>query len=296
LEMAILLVLLERFGKAIRSPSRDTVLSMISKDVGAGKAFGLHELLDQIGAVIGPLTVSVIMLSTNNDYHYAFGLLFIPFVLLSVFLTHTYRRIRSKTVSEAAEPITKREKLTKPFYIYTFAVLLNTLGLIPPALILFKASEILRPLRQDWIVPLIYLLIQGVDAPAALLSGYAFDKFGIKLLIVPFLLSLFPTLFAMFDSGLTILLVASVFSGLVLGMQESIYRAAVSNLAPMSARGTAYGIFHAVYGLGLLVGGGIYGFFIDIRLPLIGVIVYVAAMQSTAVASLLNACSRKRTD
>jgi len=45
-EIAIVLVLLERLGKAFRSPSRDTVLSIVSKDVGTGKAFGIHELLD----------------------------------------------------------------------------------------------------------------------------------------------------------------------------------------------------------------------------------------------------------
>nr|MDO8088483.1 hypothetical protein [Candidatus Sigynarchaeum springense] len=49
IEMAILLVLAERVGKAFRTPSRDTVLSLISKDVGTGKAFGVHELLDQVG-------------------------------------------------------------------------------------------------------------------------------------------------------------------------------------------------------------------------------------------------------
>ena len=48
-EIAIILVLLERIGKAVRSPSRDTVLSVIGKDLGTGKAFGLHELFDQIG-------------------------------------------------------------------------------------------------------------------------------------------------------------------------------------------------------------------------------------------------------
>jgi len=60
-KIAVILVLLERLGKACRSPSRDTVLSIISKDVGAGKAFGIHEFLDQIGAIAGPLIVATLM-------------------------------------------------------------------------------------------------------------------------------------------------------------------------------------------------------------------------------------------
>lgn len=179
LEVAIILVLLERFGKALRSPSRDTVLSVISKDVGAGKAFGIHELLDQIGAIIGPAMVAALMFATSN-YQFTFSFLFIPFLLLLVALVYTYKKVGTKTV--VAEPKRmegKKEKLTKPFYVYTLAVLLNTLGLITFSLILYKAAAIL-PQSQAWMVPVIYLLIQGIDAPVALIGGYAYDKLALE--------------------------------------------------------------------------------------------------------------------
>jgi sugar phosphate permease len=148
------------------------------------------------------------------------------------------------------------------------------------------------PLKQDWIVPLIFLLIQGVDAPAALLSGYAYDKFGISVLTIPFILSLFPPLFAMFDAGLTMLIVSSVFFGLVLGMQESIYRAAVSDLTPISSRGTAYGIFNTAYGAGFLISGALYGYLIGYKAPFIVAGIYVFTMQMAAIVFLLNARSK----
>jgi MFS family permease len=292
LEMATLLVLVERFGKALRSPSRDTVLSVISKEVGAGKAFGLHELLDQVGAVLGPLMVATLMFATNNNYRYTFSFLLIPFLMLLAALTYTYKRIRARTTIESPKKKEKRERIPRPFYVYTLAVLLNTTGLIPFTLILFKASEIVMPLKQDWIVPLIFLLIQGVDAPAALLSGYAYDKFGISVLTIPFILSLFPPLFAMFDAGLTMLIVSSVFFGLVLGMQESIYRAAVSDLTPISSRGTAYGIFNTAYGAGFLISGALYGYLIGYKAPFIVAGIYVFTMQMAAIVFLLNARSK----
>jgi MFS family permease len=292
LEMATLLVLVERFGKALRSPSRDTVLSVISKEVGAGKAFGLHELLDQVGAVLGPLMVAALMFATNNNYRYTFSFLLIPFLMLLAALTYTYKRIRARTTIESPKTKEKRERIPRPFYVYTLAVLLNTTGLIPFTLILFKASEIVMPLKQDWIVPLIFLLIQGVDAPAALLSGYAYDKFGISVLTIPFILSLFPPLFAMFDAGLTMLIVSSVFFGLVLGMQESIYRAAVSDLTPISSRGTAYGIFNTAYGAGFLISGALYGYLIGYKAPFIVAGIYVFTMQMAAIVFLLNARSK----
>ena len=294
LEIAVILVLLERFGKAFRSPSRDTILSIISKDVGAGKAFGIHELLDQIGAILGPLMVAFLMLSTNN-YSFTFSFLFLPFLVLLVVLAYTHKRIGSKTIVIESQKIEgKREKLARPFYIYTFAVLLNTVGLIPYTLILYKTSEILQP-TQQWIVPLIYVLIQGVDAPMALIAGYAYDKFGIGVLVMPFLLSLFPPLLTMVGAELSTLIAAAIVFGLVLGTQESIYRAAVSELTPISSRGTAYGIFNTAYGVGFLISGALYGLLMELKPPFIAVIFYVCVTQIIATASLLSIRSELKT-
>jgi MFS family permease len=288
LEIAVILVLLERFGKAFRSPSRDTVLSIISKDVGAGKAFGIHELLDQIGAIGGPLLVAVLMFYTNNNYNFTFSFLFLPFLVLLVFLAYTYKKISFKTIAFETRNIEgKKEKLAKPFYTYTFAVLLNSAGLITYTLILYKASTILQP-TQQWIVPLIYLLIQGVDAPMALIAGYAYDKFGIGVLVMPFLLSLFPPLLTMVGAELSTLIAAAIVFGLVLGTQESIYRAAVSELTPISSRGTAYGIFNTAYGVGFLISGALYGLLMQLSTPFIIVVCYVLITQVTATASLLS--------
>ena len=287
LEIAVILVLLERFGKAFRSPSRDTVLSIISKDVGAGKAFGIHELLDQVGGILGPLMVASLMLSTNN-YNFTFSFLFLPFLVLLVVLAYTYKKISFKTIEFETRKIEgKKEKLAKPFYAYSFAVLLNSAGLITYTLILYKASTILQP-TQQWIVPLIYLLIQGVDAPMALIAGYAYDKFGIGVLVMPFLLSLFPPLLTMVSAELSTLIAAAVIFGLVLGMQESIYRAAVSELTPISSRGTAYGILNTAYGVGFLISGAVYGLLMELRPPFIMVIFYALIMQIAATASLLS--------
>lgn len=288
LEIAIILVLLERFGKAFRSPARDTVLSVISKDIGAGKAFGIHELLDQIGAIIGPAIVTSIMFATNNNYNITFSFLFIPYIMLIIALIVTYKKVGAKTIIPKPPKIEgKTRKLAKPFYIYTLAVLINTLGLITFSLILFRASEIL-PETLQWMVPLIYLLIQGIDAPVALIGGYAYDKYGVGILIIPFVLSVFPTLFAMAATELWMVIVAAAVFGLVLGMQESVYRAAVSELAPLSSRGTAYGIFNTAYGFGFLIGGVLYGSLIDIKAPFIITIIFVLATQVTATGLLLS--------
>jgi MFS family permease len=97
----------------------------------------------------------------------------------------------------------------------------------------------------------------------------------------------------MVDTGLPMLIIASVFFGVVLGMQESIYRAAVSDLAPLSSRGTAYGIFNAAYGFGLLISGAVYGVMISYGLPFILVLFYAIVMQATSIVFLISACRKQ---
>jgi len=143
-------------------------------------------------------------------------------------------------------------------------------------------------------VPLFYVLIQGIDAFFALLSGYAYDKFGMKFLTLPFILSLFPPLFAMSDAGLSSLVVASAFFGIVLGMQESIYRAAVSEFTPVSSRGTAYGIFSTALGFGFLISGGVYGSLIDFNAPFSVTLLFVILTQAIAIISLLQTAQRRK--
>lgn len=262
IEVVMALLLLERFGKALRSPSRDTVVSIVSKGVGSGKAFGLHEAIDQIGAVIGPLILGGVMFYTANNYSIAFKILLIPFVLMLVAIAYTYRKIGKGVEVEAKNIKDEGTSLTRGFWIYCIAILLNTLGLIPVALILYSGSSILQPLGQQWIVPLLYVIVQAVDAPMALFSGYFFDKLGVKLLSLPFIIAIFPA-FLVSYGGLAGLITACVAFGFVLGMQESIYRAAISDLVPLRRRGTAYGIFNTALGVGTLASGVIFGFLID---------------------------------
>jgi MFS family permease len=262
IEVVMALLLLERFGKALRSPSRDTVVSIVSQGVGSGKAFGLHEAIDQIGAIVGPLILGVVMFYTANNYPIAFKILLIPFVLMLVAIAYTYRKIGKGVQVEAKNIKDEGSSLTRGFWIYCIAILLNTLGLVPVALILYSGASILQPLGQQWIVPLLYVIVQGVDAPMALISGYLFDRVGVKLLTLPFILAIFPAFFVSYG-GLVGVIAACITFGFVLGMQESIYRAAICDLVPLNRRGTAYGIFNTALGLGTLASGIIFGFLME---------------------------------
>jgi len=293
-EIAVVLYLLERLGKALRTPSRDTILSVVSEEVGTGKAFGFHELMDQIGATVGPTAVATMMLFSGNNYSQTYSFLFLPFLVLLGSLLYAYKKVGERTIVAIEKSVAKHGRgrvLGKSFYMYTAAVVLSTVGLIPASLILYKSSAILQPQGMSWMVPLIYLLIQGIDAATAMISGLAYDKYGIKVLAIPFILAMLPSLLTLAATELAMLAVAAATFGVVLGMQESIYRAAVSKFTSASSRGTAYGIFNAALGIAFLISGGIYGFFLDYNVPLLMISPFTVLLQIVAVITLLRAAS-----
>ena len=285
IEVVMALLLLERLGKALRSPSKDTVVSIVSKGVGSGKAFGLHEAIDQIGAVIGPLILGGVMLYTANSYPISFEVLLIPYALMIVAIAYTYRKIGKGVDVEAKSIRGEGVSLSRGFWIYCVAILLNTLGLIPVALILYTGSSILQPQGQQWIVPLLYVVVQVVDAPMALISGYFFDRVGVKLLALPFILAILPAFLVSYGGFVGVIATCIIF-GLVLGMQESIYRAAIADLVPLNRRGTAYGIFNTALGLGTLASGVIFGFFIDQSYSAIVPMGFAMVLQVGAIVAL----------
>lgn len=290
-EIAILLVVIERVAKAFRSPARDTLISVSTKSVGTGKAFGFHELMDQLGAVSGPAVLAVILYFTNNNYFYAFSSLIIPYFLLILILIITYMKVKPYT-DKALSSIHSREKISKgslpkAFYLYSLAVFLNTAGLITAQLIQYIAGLIMAL----WMISILYLMIQAVDAFFAPISGYIYDRTGRYILVVPFILSIIPSVFALQKTYYSVL-VAAIFIGAILGMQESIYRAAVSDVSTIDRRGVAYGLFYVFYGFGFIVSGYVFGTFIDQNIYT-EAIIYSIMMQIIAIILLLASSRQK---
>lgn len=124
--------------------------------------------------------------------------------------------------------------------------------------------------------------------PNTIAAGRLFDKMGMKILALPFVLSVFPVLFVSFGN-LTGVIAACVMFGFVLGMQESIYHAAVSEFVPLSKRGTAYGVFNALLGFGTLASGVIFGFLIDSGCLTMTWVGFTLTLQTIAVITLLKA-------
>ena len=124
----------------------------------------------------------------------------------------------------------------------------------------------------------------GVDAIVAILIGKAYDRVGLKTLMVIPLLSLFIPFLA-FSNSIASVIIGVILWGGVLGVHETIMRAAIADLTPISRRGSAYGIFNTIYGLSWLLGGALMGILYEISLSYL--IILAALFELVSIPVLL---------
>ena len=260
-QVAAILIIIERIGKGIRSPARDTILSHATKQVGRGFGFGIHEALDQVGAIIGPLIFSLVFF-LNFGYSQGFLILFLPVILALAFLLLAKQKVPSPEKFEVKSRKIKA-KLPKIFWFYILFTFLSVAGLANFQLISFHLKT--KSIIADASIPLLYVVAMSFDALVALLIGKIYDKVGMKALaLIPLLTIFIP--FLGFSSSCTFAILSAIFLGSVLGIHETIMRAAVADLTSIEHRGFAYGIFNTVYGLALFLGSLVIGFLYEISL------------------------------
>jgi len=262
--IAGILVLLERLGKAIRTPSRDTIISFIGAKYGSGISFGIHEFLDQIGALSGPLLVFLILSLSKNNYKLSFLILIIPAILCLIFLFWAKMKFSNISEIEIRGKHYESFKSSKKFWIYTIAIGFVSFGFIDFALISYHYKKI--NLFEPNIIAILYSIAMITDAISSIILGKLFDKFGIKVLLISILLTSFssPLLF-LFNEKMIIFL-AIILWGIGIGSQESIMRAYISNIIKKEERATAFGIFNSIYGFSWFIGSLMIGYLYSLSL------------------------------
>ncbi len=279
-EAAAVLLLVERLGKGIRSPAKDTILSYATHSVGRGLGFGIHEAIDQIGAVAGPLIFAV-SIAVSGGYKTGFALLAIPFLLLMGALVLAFRKVpypESFEESPRGEAGGEPERIPRVMLPYGAFTVLTMAGFAVFPLIAFHYSA--ASIVPDAEIPVFYAIAMAVDAFFALLIGRLYDRKGLGILLVIPVSNILVALLA-FSGGYYFALAGAVLWGLSMGGQETILRAALADLTSMGKRGTAYGIFNTLYGgawfAGSIVLGWLYEFDTGV-LVTYSILMQVAAM------------------
>lgn len=303
LAIAIVLILVERVGKAVRSPSKTALLAHAAGAVGRGRGFGVHKTLDLIGAVSGPILVAAALAATGAMWP-SMLVLIVPGIITMALLSWMRHRVPDPSIYDPAagegastaaptQPASwwsqaLGRELPAEFFLYATAVGLTTGGLVSYGVISFHFVR--EGLVAVPVVPLVFALGMAAAAFAALANGWLYDRSGPRvLLVLPLLVALVPPLTLSGNLGWA--LVGMLSWGAASGLQDSTIKALVADMVPATRRATAYGVFAAIQGLAALAGGAIVGALYDSSANLL--VPLVAASQALA-AALLVAVLRRR--
>ncbi|MBA2472365.1 MAG: MFS transporter [Pseudonocardiales bacterium] len=284
----------ERFGKAVRTPARDTMLAHASTKMGRGWAFGLHEAIDQSGAVLGPLLLAGV-LATGGSFRTGFALLAIPGAAALAVLLRLRAAVPDPTAFDPTAQLSDAKKLSlgswlpTRFWLYAAFSAATMLGFATWAVLAYHLST--QGILPTGLVPVLYAAAMGAAALTALVFGRIYDRAGLRgLVVLPILTAVVP--FLSFTHSIPLVILGAVVWGAAMGAHESTLRAAVADLVPAHRRGAGYGTFTAIYGLAWLAGASIIGALYNHGITAIGI--YVLATQALAVA-LLTPLLRTRT-
>ncbi len=256
------LIVAERFGKAVRTPARDSMLAHAASRQGRGRVFALHEVLDRSGALIGPLVVAAII--ALRGYRASLLALAVPGLAALCVLAWLRRAVpqpqsyETQDSAAGAPPgaAAADAPLSREFWLYSAFTAASMLGFATFGVIAYHLD--VQHVLPVSLIPVAYAAAMGAGGLAALGSGLLYDRIGLRSLGIVLPLTAVVPLLA-FSSRPLLAWVGAVAWGIVTGVHGSTMRAAVADLSPARRRGSAYGTFGAVYGLAWLVGATLIG-------------------------------------
>lgn len=286
-QMAAVLIILERFGRATRNPPRDVMLSHAAKEMGYGWAFGVHEALDQFGALFGPLAAAGIY-AWRGDYRLAFAMLLIPALIMLSLLAAARLTYPHPENMDNTPPDVHAKGMPRRFWLYLAGAALVAAGFADYPFMAYHFQAV-HSVPSTYI-PIFYAVAMGISGAGSLLFGRLFDRFGLIILIPLTVLSAFFAPLVFLGNFWTALAGIALW-GLGTGVHESIIPAAVATMVPVQRRASAYGLFTGLYGICWFAGSLLIGLLYSVSLwP---VIVFSMAAEFGAIGFFLKVKGRK---
>ncbi len=293
-QFAAVFMVLERIGKGIRSPAKDTILSSATRQIGTGFGFAIVEFVDQVGATIGPLIFTFFFMSLGpgdrimGDYQKGYSLMWFPFVVLMMTLFTAFFLVRNPEELEkksAGKPLP--DKISRTFWLYCLFTFVTTLGFLNFALVGYHLKT--NNLATDSQIPLLYSLAMAVDAVIGLVIGKWYDRLKRKhdnehsglllLILLPFFTVVLPLFTLSYHIGFIV--AGTILWGIVMGTHETIMKAGIADITNIRKRGTGYGIFSMLYGIAIFLGSAASGFLYDYSINML--IVVMIAIEILAI-------------
>jgi MFS family permease len=254
----------DRLGKGIRSSPRDAMLATYAKESNRGQIFGFHRGMDHAGAVMGPLIAAAFLYLRPGDYRTLFALTIVPGILVVLILlrvpdTRKERTSAAEPVARSAAPAAEgNRRLPRAFWHAMVLIFLFSLGNASDAFLLLRFADV--GIAPFWI-PLLWSAIHVVKTASSMIGGRISDRMGRRQVIGTgwLLYAAVYAAFALTDSAPALVVVFLVY-GLYFGLTEGVEKAWVADLAPVAARGNAFGIYNALIGFGALGASLLFGY------------------------------------
>ena len=286
-QVAALLVLAERAGRALRKPTVEAMLSYTTNELGRGWVYGVNTALDEIGATIGPLVIALVLLLHGN-YRTGYALLAISALLALASLIAARVTFPLPARLEQGHSATARG-FQRAYWMAMLAGAFFAAGLMSFELISYHLAAN-KIIEGPWI-PVLLALATAFGVIASLVLGKLYDGYGMPVLLAAVLLSaMFSPL--VFFGGTAAVVAGMLLWGIGYATQDTLLKAVIAGLLPEGKRNTAFGLFYAGYGGGWLVGSIVTGLLYD--QSRLGLVVFAAAAQLLSLPLFLLAERRRR--
>jgi MFS family permease len=251
---------IDRLGKGIRGAPRDAMLAVFASSDTRGRVFGFHRAMDHAGAVVGPLAASAFLFFYPEAYRTLFALTIIPGVIVMVILFRVPEGSKKASSTPSSQlPTSKKSLFDLPAGLHRalVVILIFSLGNASDAFLLLRMGDL--GVTAFWI-PLLWSAIHVVKSASSVIGGALSDRFGRRTLIALgwMIYALVYGTFGAFEN-VGVVIAAFLTYGLYFGLTEGVEKAWVADLAPPESRGTAFGVYNAVLGLGSLAASLLFG-------------------------------------
>ena len=288
---------LDRIGKGVRGAPRDAMLVAWASEATRGTVYGFHRAMDHAGAVLGPALASLFLYFYPGEYRTLFALTIIPgaiAVLLIFFVREGTAGVASVFPEGSGVGRARPDPLPREYKSFMLVLALFSLGNSTDAFLLLKLTD---AAGGPEFVPLMWSALHVVKATVSVVGGAWSDRIDRRAVIAAGWL-VYAAVYAGFAVGgsLAVLLAWFLVYGFYFGFAEGSERALVADLAPASRRGFAFGIYHAVQGLGALAASLVFGliwtvvgpaaaFAVGAALALISTLLLVSVVRPQAINS-----------
>ena len=242
----------DRIGKGLRGAPRDALVADVTPLAIRGRAYGLRQSLDTVGAFAGPLAAIGLMALLHNDMRAVFGFAIVPGVAAVLLVIFGIEGRGAQPASAPRVPLRFADlrALDRAFWGVVGIGVLFTMARFSEAFLVLKANAEGLPLA---LAPLVLVVMNLVYSLGAYPAGALSDAKGARW---PMLLGLTSLIAA--DACLALSHgLAGSFAGIALwgvhmALTQGVLAQLVAEKAPEALRGSAFGVFNLATGLTML--------------------------------------------